>query len=46
MLGRDQVALHHFREVLTLVPGHREAATEVRVIEARVAHGTRPPKHR
>jgi curved DNA-binding protein CbpA len=44
MLGRDQLAIHHFREVLALVPGHTEAATEIRVIEARLAHGTKPPK--
>jgi hypothetical protein len=47
MLGRDQLALHHFREVLELVPGHPEAASEIRVIESRaLAKGTKPPKIR
>ena len=40
MLGRDQLALHHFREVLELVPGHPEAASEIRAIEARLASRT------
>jgi tetratricopeptide (TPR) repeat protein len=45
MLGRDQLALHHFREVLELVPGHAEAASEIRVLESRaLARGTKPPK--
>jgi tetratricopeptide (TPR) repeat protein len=46
MLGRDQLALHHFREVLELVPHHAEAASEVRVLESRMARGTRPPRTR
>jgi hypothetical protein len=47
MLGRDQLALHHFREVLERVPGHAEAASEIRVLESRVlARGTKPPKTR
>jgi cytochrome c-type biogenesis protein CcmH/NrfG len=46
MLGRDQVALRHFREVLDLVPGHTEAASEIRVLESRLARGTRPPRTR
>lgn len=49
MLGRDQPALHHFREVLERVPGHAEAASEIRVIEARLAGSrttTRPPRSR
>jgi len=37
MLGRDQEALRHFRDVLTACPGHAEAAAEQRVIEARLA---------
>ena len=37
MLGRDREALRHFHEVLLLVPNHAEAASEVRVIEARLA---------
>jgi tetratricopeptide (TPR) repeat protein len=47
MLGRDQLALHHFREVLERVPGHAEAASEIRVLESRaLARGTKPPKTR
>ena len=46
MLGRDQLALHHFREVLELVPNHPEAASEIRVIQSRLAHGTKPPRMR
>jgi cytochrome c-type biogenesis protein CcmH/NrfG len=46
MLGRDQLALHHFREVLQLVPDHAEATTEIRVLETRLAKGTRPPRNR
>jgi hypothetical protein len=46
MLGRDQLALHHFREVLVLVPHHAEAASEVRVLEARLVRGTKPPRTR
>src|SRR5204863_7651959 len=42
MLGRDQLALHHFREVLHLVPDHAEATSEIRVLEMRIAKGTRP----
>lgn len=38
MLGRDQDALRHFQEVLRVAPGHVEAATEARVIEARLAN--------
>ncbi|MDQ3364274.1 MAG: J domain-containing protein, partial [Myxococcota bacterium] len=40
MLGRDQVALGHFRDVLLDKPNHYEAASEVRVIEARLAAGS------
>jgi tetratricopeptide (TPR) repeat protein len=42
MLGRDREALRHFREVLTLVPDDLAAATEVRVLELRLARGTKP----
>jgi tetratricopeptide (TPR) repeat protein len=35
MLGRERDALRHFREVLVLQPEHAEAASEVRVLEAR-----------
>jgi hypothetical protein len=49
MLGRDQLALSHFREVLERVPGHPEAASEIRAIEARLVSRTsttRPPRSR
>jgi len=46
MLGRDQLALHHFREVIELIPNHAEAASEIRVLESRMAHGTKPPRMR
>jgi tetratricopeptide (TPR) repeat protein len=36
MLGRDQEALRHFREVLQLEPRHSEAQGEVRAIQARL----------
>jgi hypothetical protein len=35
MLGRDQEALWHFRDVLAAAPGHAEAASEIRALEAR-----------
>jgi tetratricopeptide (TPR) repeat protein len=37
MLGRDADALRHFHELLRHDPGHREAAAEIRVIEARLS---------
>ena len=37
MLGRDREALHHFQQVLDTQPKHRDAAAEIRVIEARMA---------
>ena len=37
MLGRDQDALRHFREVLEQAPGHTEAASELRVLESRLS---------
>jgi cytochrome c-type biogenesis protein CcmH/NrfG len=46
MLGREQLALHHFREVLQLVPNHLEAASEIRVLELRLAKGTNHPRRR
>jgi tetratricopeptide (TPR) repeat protein len=36
MLGRDQDALRHFRDVLSAVPNHAEASSEVRALEARL----------
>jgi len=41
MLGRLREALFHFREVLDLEPGHTDAATEVRLLEQRVAANAR-----
>jgi hypothetical protein len=37
MLGRDTDAIRHLREVLDASPHHGEAASELRVIEARIA---------
>ncbi|MBA3541361.1 MAG: DnaJ domain-containing protein, partial [Deltaproteobacteria bacterium] len=37
MLGRDQDAQRHFQEVLRISPGNTDAASELRVIEARLA---------
>jgi hypothetical protein len=42
MLGRDPEALRHFRDVLAAVPGHAEAAAELRVLEARLGGGDKP----
>jgi hypothetical protein len=42
MLGHDLEALQHFRAVLEAMPDHVEAQAEVRVIEARLARGTKP----
>ena len=36
MLGRDQDALRHFRDVQSASPGHAEAASEIRALEARL----------
>jgi len=46
MLGRDQDALRHFREVLAAAPGHADAASEVRALEARLAAGPGPGRRR
>jgi hypothetical protein len=46
MLGRDQLAVRHFREVLALVPHHAEAASELRVLEARLAGAAKPSRGR
>ncbi|HWU86824.1 MAG TPA: DnaJ domain-containing protein, partial [Kofleriaceae bacterium] len=37
ILGRDAEALRHFQEVLRRSPSHQEAASEVRVLEQRLA---------
>lgn len=36
ILGRDKEALRHFHAVLDVMPSHRDASAEVRVIEARL----------
>jgi cytochrome c-type biogenesis protein CcmH/NrfG len=41
MLGRDKDALRHFHEVLNHKPSHRDAQSEIRVIEARLASPTK-----
>jgi hypothetical protein len=46
MIGRDQVALQHFREVLARCPDHFEAAAEIRVLEARARRPSQPPPRR
>ena len=48
-LGHDHAALYRFREVLALVPGHADAASEVRMLESRIAalgsvRQRRPPR--
>jgi cytochrome c-type biogenesis protein CcmH/NrfG len=40
MLGRDREALRHFQEVLEVQPRHAEAASEVRLLETRIASGS------
>jgi DnaJ-domain-containing protein 1 len=42
MLGRDQEALRHFRDVLTAAPGHTDAAAEIRALESRLGGGDKP----
>jgi tetratricopeptide (TPR) repeat protein len=42
MLGRDQEALRHFRDVIGAAPGHADAAAELRVLEARLKSDGRP----
>jgi hypothetical protein len=46
MLGRDQIALQHFHEVLDRIPGHADAASEIRVIESRIASRTTTSRQR
>jgi curved DNA-binding protein CbpA len=42
MLGRDQEALRHFRDVVAAQPGHADAAAELRVLESRLKGDDRP----
>src|SRR5262249_27380601 len=37
MLGRDQDALRHFMDVLSIAANHTEARSEIRAIQARLA---------
>ncbi len=46
MLGRDQDALKHFHEVLSIQPNHAEAGSEARAIEQRIASGSGDKKKR
>lgn len=41
MVGRDKEALRHFEEVVEQMPNHAEAASEIRVIQARLASAAR-----
>src|SRR5262249_4425155 len=36
MLGRDREALSHFHDVLSIMPNHSDATSEIRVIETRL----------
>jgi cytochrome c-type biogenesis protein CcmH/NrfG len=40
--GKDDEAIGHFQRVLQMMPGHTEAASEVRILEAR--RGSKPTK--
>jgi tetratricopeptide (TPR) repeat protein len=40
--GKDEDAIAHFEQALKMMPGHSEAASELRVLEAR--RGTQPPR--
>lgn len=44
MIGHDREAMNHFQEVLLDEPNHKEAASEVRVLEQRLAKGTKPKR--
>ena len=44
MVGHDREAMNHFQEVLLDEPNHREAASEVRVLEQKMARGSTKPK--
>jgi tetratricopeptide (TPR) repeat protein len=41
--GRDDEAIKHFTQALTIMPGHSEAASELRVLEARKGSQPRKP---
>lgn len=44
MVGHDREAMNHFQEVLLDEPSHREAASEVRVLEQKMARGSSKPR--
>ena len=44
MVGHDREAMNHFQEVLLDEPHNREAASELRVLEQRLARGTKPKR--
>ena len=44
MVGHDREAMNHFQEVLLDEPNNREAASELRVLEQRLARGTKPKR--
>ena len=44
MEGHDQEAIRHFQRALQLMPGHSEAASELRVLEARVSARASAPE--
>ena len=44
MVGHDREAMNHFQEVLLDDPNNKEAASEVRVLEQRMARGTKPKR--
>jgi tetratricopeptide (TPR) repeat protein len=43
-VGDDEAAARHFRDCLTAMPGHVDATTELRVIEARLGTGGGKPR--
>ncbi|HTJ41978.1 MAG TPA: J domain-containing protein [Kofleriaceae bacterium] len=45
--GHDQEAIQHFEKVMKMMPGHSEAASELRVLESRrAAKPTKPPEEK
>ena len=44
MLGHDREAMNHFDLVLMEDPGHKEAQSEVRVLQTRLAKGSKPKR--
>ena len=44
MVGHDREAFNHFQEVLLDEPNNREAASELRILEQKIARGTKPKR--